>query len=246
MTGNPGTAKLAGCRSSLPRNLVYRALTLLAVASVAAFIPRPAHAGPYHSQIWGKLVNTTTGFWGVSALKTTMNPNISSGFAAGPTAVGQGNVGGAEWPLIEAGPEKDCDKDCIPHPYVSSIDANGVWHGSLDTSDVLAAGGTYGYEAIYLGGTNWAGLWEDGSGGITLGIFDLATDLAQPAVASGGEAGYGGAFTSAPIGTIYQSQDSYWDTSDWIPYCYGVVWNNVGGTITSCGSNYDWTVSYGS
>jgi hypothetical protein len=245
MAGNSGT----GPRRPRARGLAYRILAFLALASGAAFFPHPSNAGPLYSQIFAKLDSTTGIYYGAMSYSAMTPPNITSGFAVSPTAVGQGNVaGGAGYPFIEAGASKDCESggDCQLHPYTAEADVNGHYLTYVDMSDLLASGGSYWYEAAYVGGTNWESWWEDGNGWQALKTYNLGTSSAQQEVGSGGEGAYGGLFTSAPIGTIDLSQNQYYDGTNWNLYCYTSVWNNVGGTITACGGNNDWTVSYGS
>lgn len=209
--------------------LVLLLTTLALTASQFVSVPQ-AHAQSGYAQLWGDYPVSN---FGAEAYITTPDPSISSGWSVAHTAVSE-----LYSPrFIEAGAMKRASGS--RHPYASWIDENGV-PGFNERTDInLAANGYYQYRVTYAGSGIWDAYIITGAGWYVIATPRLYRYSSYPYVGEGGESS---SFSNA-IGPSTSSGNKYRSGSSWYLYCYTLVTNNCGGTISPC-SNYSWSVSY--
>ncbi len=143
--------------------------------------------------------------------------------------------------LVESGAVETAGLQYFPR--AAWKDTNGNHHDFFDTSSPLYPGGWYFYDLHHLGNGVWRAQWQDGNltwhtiKDITLGIGGMQNTGA-------GAYSYG---CCSHFNSVHTS-NNVWIRTDgtYRPYCYSTVlqFTPPGASITPCGSNRDWTVTY--
>ncbi|MBI4670854.1 MAG: helix-turn-helix transcriptional regulator [Chloroflexi bacterium] len=145
--------------------------------------------------------------------------------------------------LVESGAVEN--NGIVYNPFTSWIDSNGNVH-FLTTQDNLFPGGWYLFRVSYAGNGKWRAEWMDGNNvwhiinDNDLGIFQAMNNF--------GSGGYSDGCCSH-FGDISTSINRWirWKDNAVLAYCYNIFNNqtpNNQGSITPCGANQDWDVSY--
>ena len=221
---------------------------LLVIALVLTMVASNAHAqgtefrqihapqGSEFGRIFGAL-NTYGASGGSEAYLTTPDPLVFPGsWSIALTATGSY----PGYPCIEAGSIKNCGVGvCLYNPYYSYYANDGTYDFHEFTQYNLIPGGWYQYKNYYIGNNQWEAQYCPGTGCIVLADIYLGIAGGMPYEASGGES----TNTLTSIGTA-TSYNRWWHIYNgvWSNYCWNTEQKNVPGTLTACGSNYDWSV----
>ena len=188
-------------------------------------------------QAWGQRNKETAGYGGSQASMNSPNPPISSGWAAGPTAVT--NLTSY---FIEAGLIKDCRYDCKLHPYVSAVDVNGRVFFSEEYGIAFLDAATYhDFGTQYNGSQTWEADWCYSAGCFSLLQANLGSGARFTYVVSGGES----STLSTPIGVLTTTNNQFRlaGTQNYYLWCYTSIRNTAGALISICQPNQTWTIS---
>jgi hypothetical protein len=233
--------------TSYSKRLVEKAsfvgFSLVSLLTLTAFLGwavlgtvSPVNAQPAAVQIAGIRYVTN---YGVASTVTSLNPAISTGWSAAPTA--STNLSTI---FAESGPIKDCTvSGCPLRPYSS-------WKGATDSAVryvrvdpvTLQPNGPYGYRTVYVSGNEWqtqycTGLGCGGIVTVNLGVSSLPNTFAAAETSS----------FSNPVGSVTLSGNQYFASSgqgNVTSWCYSHTVNNtVTGSISPC-SNNSWSINY--